>query len=123
MLIQCSMTSLGGAPAAARLASNRKIREHFPALRRTHREYPVAYFDGPGGTQVSRAVVEAMNDYLFSHNANTHWPYPTRAETDAISSFEYFSAAPRSSDSNTAGSYEMFASRSATSEPWMTCPH
>jgi len=25
-----------------------------------------------------------MNDYLFHHNANTHWAYPTSKETDAI---------------------------------------
>ena len=31
-----------------------------------------------------RAVVEAMNDYLFHHNANTHWAYPTSEETDAL---------------------------------------
>ena len=31
-----------------------------------------------------RTVVEAMNDYLFHHNANTHWAYPTSEETDAI---------------------------------------
>jgi selenocysteine lyase/cysteine desulfurase len=43
----------------------------------------VSYFDGPGGTQVPRAVVEAMADYLFQHNANTHWAFPTSAETDA----------------------------------------
>jgi cysteine desulfurase family protein (TIGR01976 family) len=29
-------------------------------------------------------VVEAMNDYLYRHNANTHWAYPTSEETDAI---------------------------------------
>jgi cysteine desulfurase family protein (TIGR01976 family) len=44
----------------------------------------VAYFDGPGGTQVPRSVVEAMNDYLYHHNANTHWAYPTSEETDAM---------------------------------------
>jgi cysteine desulfurase family protein (TIGR01976 family) len=43
----------------------------------------VAYFDGPGGTQVPRYVVEQMSDYLYNHNANTHWEYPTSAETDA----------------------------------------
>jgi cysteine desulfurase family protein (TIGR01976 family) len=37
----------------------------------------VAYFDGPGGTQVPRDVVEAVVDYLYHHNANTHWSYPT----------------------------------------------
>ncbi len=61
-----------------------EIRRHFPALARTHNDYPVAYFDGPGGTQVPRIVVEAMNDYLYHHNANTHWAYPTSEETDAI---------------------------------------
>lgn len=60
------------------------IRDHFPALERTHNGAPVAYFDAPGGTQVPREVAEAMNDYLFHHNANTHWMYPTSAETDAI---------------------------------------
>lgn len=61
-----------------------QIRQYFPALSRTQNDYPVAYFDGPGGTQVPRTVVEAMNDYLYDHNANTHWAYPTSEETDAI---------------------------------------
>ena len=61
-----------------------EIRSHFPALERTHGGHAVAYFDGPGGTQVPRAVAEAMNDYLYHHNANTHWAYPTSAETDEL---------------------------------------
>jgi len=61
-----------------------EMRHCFPALARTHSGYPVAYFDGPGGTQVPRMVVEAMNDYLYHHNANTHWAYPSSEETDAI---------------------------------------
>jgi cysteine desulfurase family protein, VC1184 subfamily len=60
-----------------------EIRSHFPALERIHNGYLVAYFDGPGGTQVPRNVVEKMSDYLYHHNANTHWEYPTSAETDA----------------------------------------
>lgn len=59
-----------------------RARAHFPALERRHMGYPVAYFDGPGGTQVPREVVESVADYLFHHNANTHWAYPTSAETD-----------------------------------------
>jgi cysteine desulfurase family protein (TIGR01976 family) len=59
------------------------IRGEFPALRRMHQGRPVAYFDGPGGTQVPRAVLAAMQDYLIHHNANTHWNYPSSAETDA----------------------------------------
>jgi cysteine desulfurase family protein (TIGR01976 family) len=65
------------------VASTDEIRACFPALERVHNQHPVAYFDGPGGTQVPRSVVEAMADYLFHHNANTHWAYPTSAETDA----------------------------------------
>ncbi|HVG24414.1 MAG TPA: cysteine desulfurase-like protein [Thermoanaerobaculia bacterium] len=60
------------------------ICSHFPALERMHNGQPVAYFDAPGGTQVPRAVAEAMTDYLFHHNANTYWAYPTSEETDAI---------------------------------------
>jgi cysteine desulfurase family protein (TIGR01976 family) len=59
-----------------------EIRSHFPALARRHQGFPVAYFDGPGGTQVPRAVVEAMSDYLIDHNANTGWAYPSSQETD-----------------------------------------
>ncbi len=59
------------------------IRTQFPALDRRHAGHQVAYFDGPGGTQVPRRVVDAMAGYLFHHNANTHWEYPTSAETDA----------------------------------------
>lgn len=65
------------------LASTTDIRASFPALQRVHNQCPVAYFDGPGGTQVPRQVVEAMADYLYHHNANTHWAYPTSEETDA----------------------------------------
>ena len=61
-----------------------QIRQDFPALRRIHNSRSVAYFDGPGGTQIPMQVAEAMNDYLFNHNANTHWEYPTSHETDEI---------------------------------------
>jgi cysteine desulfurase family protein (TIGR01976 family) len=71
------------AQRGALVASTGEIRTHFPALSRTHNDLPVAYFDGPGGTQVPRAVGEAVVDYLYHHNANTHWEYPTSAETDA----------------------------------------
>ena len=73
-----STTSLLPTP----VASVEAIRARFPALQREQRHEPVAYFDGPGGTQVPRDVVEAMSDYLYNHNANTHWAYPTSQETD-----------------------------------------
>ena len=72
------------ATVPSRTADVSLFRRQFPALERRHHNQAVAYFDGPGGTQVPRSVVSAMQDYLFHHNANTHWPYPTSEETDAL---------------------------------------
>ena len=71
------------APGVSDVSTVDVIRDQFPALRRQHRGHPVAYFDGPGGTQVPAVVVDRMRDYLLHHNANTHWAYPTSEETDA----------------------------------------
>ena len=60
-----------------------EIRSCFPALERRQAGHSVAYFDGPGGTQVPKAVADAMTEYLYHHNANTHWAYPSSSETDA----------------------------------------
>ena len=40
------------------------IRARFPALNRREHAQPVAYLDGPGGTQVPKAVIDAMNAVL-----------------------------------------------------------
>jgi len=76
------MSAVTTSPPSTR--SLAEIRAGFPALERRHRGLSVAYFDGPGGTQVPRAVVGAMESYLYHHNANTHWPYPSSVETDAM---------------------------------------
>ena len=60
------------------------VRDRFPALARRHGGRNIAYFDGPGGTQVPAEVVTAVAGYLRDHNANTHWNYPTSSETDAM---------------------------------------
>ena len=54
------LTVAGVLAAGAGVAYVEAIRAHFPALQRVHLGQPVAYFDGPGGTQVPRAVPEAM---------------------------------------------------------------
>ena len=64
--------------------STEEIRRQFPALDRLYKGFPIAYFDGAGGTQTPSTVVNAVADYLLNHNANTHWEYPTSHETDAI---------------------------------------
>lgn len=72
--------------AADLVMDTKEIRSHFPALMRRHPHRtgePVAYLDGPGGTQVPEVVVQRMSEYLTQHNANTHWKYPTSEETDA----------------------------------------
>ena len=61
-----------------------EIRSHFPALVRREGTHPVAYFDGPGGTQVPLTVANALRAHLLEHNANTHWAYPTSIETDTL---------------------------------------
>ncbi len=66
------------------MKSVEEIRADFPALARRHAGLPVAYFDGPGGTQVPRQVATAVADYLYNHNGNTHWSFPTSAETDEL---------------------------------------
>ncbi|MEP7174929.1 MAG: cysteine desulfurase-like protein [Gemmatimonadales bacterium] len=71
-------------PPLSDVRSPAEIRERFPALARRHGGGEVAYFDGPGGTQVPQSVVDAMVDYLVHHNANTHWRYPTSEETDRL---------------------------------------
>jgi cysteine desulfurase family protein (TIGR01976 family) len=94
------MTAAHSERPITELAPVEAIRSHFPALERHHGGQPVAYFDGPGGTQVPRQVVEAMTDYLYHHNANTHWGYPTSAETDAALQWarealaDFFNASP-----------------------------
>ena len=39
------------------------VRARFPSLAREHAGRPYVYLDGPGGTQVVDAVVEAVVDY------------------------------------------------------------
>jgi cysteine desulfurase family protein (TIGR01976 family) len=82
MLLEQVQPSMTTAMTAPTLASVETIRSRFPALERRHNGTPVAYFDGPGGTQVPQSVVDAISDYLLHHNANTHWAYPTSVETD-----------------------------------------
>ncbi|MEZ5100197.1 MAG: cysteine desulfurase-like protein [Thermoleophilia bacterium] len=55
------------------------VRARFPALAR-----PLAYLDGPAGTQVPDTVIEAIAAYLRTSNANTGGAFATSVETDAL---------------------------------------
>ncbi len=59
------------------------LRDQFPALRQTDSQgRPFIYFDGPGGTQVPQAVIDAMGDYLARSNSNTHGAFVTSRRSD-----------------------------------------
>lgn len=60
------------------------LRGQFPALARTHRDQPIAFFDGPAGTQVPRCVIDAISDYLTRCNANHGGLFATSVESDAM---------------------------------------
>jgi cysteine desulfurase family protein (TIGR01976 family) len=60
------------------------VRSQFPALTQTVNGYPVAFLDGPGGTQVPQRVIDAISDYLRRNNANTGGAYHTSRNTDAM---------------------------------------
>lgn len=58
------------------------IRPLFPALAQQVNGQPALCFDAPGGTQVPRAVIDAIADYLAHSNANTHGAFATSQRTD-----------------------------------------
>ncbi len=60
------------------------VRDHFPSLGREHDGQPVAYLDGPGGTQVPRECISAMTAYLERSNANHGGAFTASFETDAL---------------------------------------
>ena len=59
-------------------------RKEFPALTRTHNGVPLAYLDGPAGTQVPRAVIAAVSHYYETNCANTGGSFPTSRDSDAM---------------------------------------
>ncbi len=58
------------------------LRREFPALQQTFNGQPLAFLDGPGGTQVPAVVIEAMARYLTEANANAGGAYLTSRRTD-----------------------------------------
>jgi cysteine desulfurase family protein (TIGR01976 family) len=60
------------------------IRDQFPALSQELNGQPVAFFDGPGGTQVPQMVIDAIANYLITSNANAHGAFATSARTDTL---------------------------------------
>jgi cysteine desulfurase family protein (TIGR01976 family) len=62
---------------------NLRCRADFPSLQRSVNGQPLAYLDGPAGTQVPKQVIEAISGYYRTCNANTHGAFVTSRESDA----------------------------------------
>lgn len=60
------------------------LRAEFPALAREQDGQPVAFLDGPGGTQVPQRVIDAVVRYYRESNANTEGAFTTSAISDGI---------------------------------------
>jgi cysteine desulfurase family protein (TIGR01976 family) len=59
-------------------------RADFPALARAVNGRPLTFLDGPAGTQVPQAVIDAIAAYYERCNANTHGQFVTSRESDAL---------------------------------------
>jgi cysteine desulfurase family protein (TIGR01976 family) len=56
-----------------------EIRAQFPSLNTQE-----VFFDNPGGTQITKASLDRMVNYLTMHNANKHGVFRTSIESDAV---------------------------------------
>jgi cysteine desulfurase family protein (TIGR01976 family) len=60
-----------------------ELRQEFPALGQTLDGRPIAFFDGPGGTQVHGSVIDAIARYYTEANSNAHGAFEFSHRTDA----------------------------------------
>jgi len=58
-----------------------EVRSQFPALGLTHNSKPVAFFDGPGGSQALKASIQTIYDYMSKGMANLYGDFPTVKHT------------------------------------------
>jgi cysteine desulfurase family protein (TIGR01976 family) len=64
------------------------VRARFSAL-----QQPLAFFDGPGGTQVPDSVIDAIAGYLRESNANVGGAFPTSRRSDELVAIAHAAAA------------------------------
>ena len=60
------------------------VREQFPSLKLQMNGHPAAFLDGPAGTQVPKQVIEAVENYFVSANANTCGAFEMSRRNDAM---------------------------------------
>lgn len=101
-----------------------EVRAHFPVFERRFGGRPLAFLDGPGGSQVPRAVADAVADTLLFHNANVHGPFPTSREVDGVvraareAVADFLNAAPEETAFGASMTTLTFAFSRALSREW-----
>jgi cysteine desulfurase family protein (TIGR01976 family) len=60
------------------------VRQQFPSLDLKVNGHQAAFLDGPAGTQVPRQVMDAVQNYFLTANANTCGAFETSRRTDAM---------------------------------------
>lgn len=70
-----------------------KFRSQFPACSLQVAGAPIAYLDGPGGTQVPQQVLDAITGYLVNDNANEGGNFKASYKTDEVEQAAFAAAA------------------------------
>src|SRR5467141_2671857 len=60
------------------------VREQFPSLKLQANGQAAAFLDGPAGTQVPKQVMDAVQNYFLTANANTYGAFATSRRNDAM---------------------------------------
>jgi cysteine desulfurase family protein (TIGR01976 family) len=60
------------------------VREQFPSLKLRVNGHAAAFLDGPAGTQVPKQVMDAVQSYFLTSNANTYGQFQTSRRTDEM---------------------------------------
>src|SRR5229473_3324427 len=60
------------------------VREQFPSLKLQVNGHAAAFLDGPAGTQVPKQVMDAVQNYFLTANANTYGAFLTSRRTDEM---------------------------------------
>jgi cysteine desulfurase family protein (TIGR01976 family) len=60
------------------------VREQFPSLKLQVNGHTAAFLDGPAGTQVPKQVIDAVQNYFVTANANTYGAFATSRRNDAM---------------------------------------
>jgi cysteine desulfurase family protein (TIGR01976 family) len=61
-----------------------RVREQFPSLKLRVNGQAAAFLDGPAGTQVPKQVMDAVQDYFLTANANTYGAFQTSRRNDEM---------------------------------------